>query len=86
MVRASRRTGTGRLTLSGRFVLISLLGIALVAAGVVVATWQVMLKQSTAEGVATAETLADWITPVVPMERLRGRPDRPRRRRRSCAR
>ncbi len=68
MVRASRRTGTSRLTLSGRFVLISLLGIALVAVGVVVATWQVMLKQSTAEGVATAETLADWITPVVPMD------------------
>ena len=68
MVRATRRTGTSRLTLSGRFVLISLLGIALVAVGVVVATWQVMLRQSTAEGVATAETLAEWITPVVPME------------------
>ena len=68
MVRTNRRpVGFRRLTLSGRFVLISLLGIAVVAVGVVAATSQVMQHQSIAEGVSTAETLAEWVTPSVPL-------------------
>jgi diguanylate cyclase (GGDEF)-like protein len=71
MSRTSRRAafaGPARLTLSRRFALISLVGIALVATSVVVATAQVMRQQSISEGVRSAETLTDWVGPMVPME------------------
>ena len=71
MSRTSRRAGSAgpaRLTLSRRFALISLLGIAIVATGVVVATAQVMRQQSISEGARSAETLTDWVAPMVPME------------------
>jgi diguanylate cyclase (GGDEF)-like protein len=59
------------MTLSGRFVLISLIGIAMVAVGVVFATAQVLREQSLQEGVTTAETFADWVTPQVPIDAYR---------------
>lgn len=71
MSRTSRRAAfarPARLTLSRRFALISLLGIAVVATGVVVATAQVMRQQSISEGARSAETLTDWVAPMVPME------------------
>lgn len=68
MSRTAHRQGfaPGRLTLSGRFVLISLIGIAVVAAGVVLATAHAMREQSVREGVSAAQTLAGWVTPLVP--------------------
>jgi diguanylate cyclase (GGDEF)-like protein len=73
MTRSSRRAGaTGqRLTLPRRFALISLLGIAAVAAGVVVATAEVMRERSLDEGTRSAETLAGWVAPLVPVEAFR---------------
>ena len=71
MSRTSRRAGLARparLTLSRRFALISLLGIATVATGVVGATAHVMRQQSISEGARSAETLTGWVTPMVPIE------------------
>lgn len=71
MSRTSRRAGSARparLTLSRRFALISLLGIATVATGVVVTAAQVMRQQSISEGARSAETLAGSVSPMVPME------------------
>ncbi|MCV2394884.1 EAL domain-containing protein [Actinotalea sp. M2MS4P-6] len=73
MARSTRRTslsGTGRLSLSGRFVLISLVGIVLVAVSVVVAAAQVMRQQSIDDGVRTAQTAAGWVSPLVPLHAL----------------
>ena len=57
-----------RMSLSGRFVLISLIGISLVGMGVVWATARALQGQSVAEGVTTAESLAAWTRPVVPVD------------------
>ncbi len=58
----------GRMSLSRRFVLISLIGISLVGFGVVYATARALQEQAVAEGTATAQSLASWTLPVVPVD------------------
>ncbi|HQY32761.1 MAG TPA: EAL domain-containing protein [Actinotalea sp.] len=66
--RTARAPALRRLSLSGRFVLISLAGISVVGLGVVVATAQVLSAQAQADGVATARSVTAWIAPTVPVE------------------
>ncbi len=56
------------MSLSRRFVLISLAGIALVGLGLVLATARALQAQSEAEGVATAQAMTAWTLPLVPVD------------------
>jgi len=58
----------GRMSLSRRFVLISLVGVAAVGLGLVAATAKALEAQSVAEGVSTAEALTAWTLPAVPVD------------------